>query len=772
MDSRTISKAFPSSAMQQGFRILFLSVGLFFLLLYSLNVQAQLYIDGVLFLENGSSFIYADDDVVNASGGTIDNNGTLHVTGDFGNSGTPLVAGTAKLVGGAQSVTGTTTFNDLDVENGSSTTITSGLTTIDGIVSVASASSVNANGNLILISGSSMLHGVGTPGGGGAVTGDVEVQRLGSANPLAFNYWSSPSVSSNVSALGSNLYYYVPTNATDLTELGLRQGWVAASGNMTPGLGYISQNGGTVSITGTMNNGPTGTPLNIDVLKNAGVSNNVGYNLIGNPFPSSLDAASFLTTNSSVIDGVIYLWDDDGSNGLGWDASQDYVTWNMMGAVSGPNSSTVFDGHISSCQGFFVDKLNTGTDPVEFRNSMRGTQNDAFFRQSDIPKLWVSVTNSQNHYNETLIGFPDDATEGIDWGYDARKLKGHTNIALYSYVQDDKYAIQGLPHPQSEDRVVPLGLDAGIAGEHTFRLKTIELLEEAVVIYLEDRELNIFQNLRIDDTYVFTSETSNEINRFFLHFTPPLSISTTEQGCDGNDGVINLHQYGSQVWEFQLKDDSGALVAQGDELNGELTLSGLDAGIYTLLLTGSDGYEVSHIITVEGQELVTAAYTVDATVVYVDEDIQFSDQSSGANQLNWDFGDGSFSSEVSPVHSYAAAGVYTVHLEATNDDCSSVALQDITVNDLVTGIVDHQDDLIGIYGNGSDIVLNILTPFQGPANFEIWTPTGQLVYTKKIRLDGQEQRVIKINGISAGYYLINIESSEFQTTKPLILGIR
>ncbi|MEI6412077.1 MAG: PKD domain-containing protein, partial [Bacteroidota bacterium] len=50
----------------------------------------------------------------------------------------------------------------------------------------------------------------------------------------------------------------------------------------------------------------------------------------------------------------------------------------------------------------------------------------------------------------------------------------------------------------------------------------------------------------------------------------------------------------------------------------------------------------------------------------------FSNTSTNADQYTWDFGDGSFSSEVNPVHTYLSAGTYTVKLTTTNA-CGSTA---------------------------------------------------------------------------------------------------
>lgn len=59
----------------------------------------------------------------------------------------------------------------------------------------------------------------------------------------------------------------------------------------------------------------------------------------------------------------------------------------------------------------------------------------------------------------------------------------------------------------------------------------------------------------------------------------------------------------------------------------------------------------------------------------------FTNTSSNATTYSWDFGDGSTSTEDSPVHTYSAEGVYTVTLTASDDmGQMSTASQDVTVS--------------------------------------------------------------------------------------------
>jgi PKD repeat protein len=63
-----------------------------------------------------------------------------------------------------------------------------------------------------------------------------------------------------------------------------------------------------------------------------------------------------------------------------------------------------------------------------------------------------------------------------------------------------------------------------------------------------------------------------------------------------------------------------------------------------------------------------ADFKVSASVVEIDEIVYFTNLSQDANYYEWDFGDGTISSQRNPSHSYNAEGIYTVSLTAFTDD--------------------------------------------------------------------------------------------------------
>ena len=109
----------------------------------------------------------------------------------------------------------------------------------------------------------------------------------------------------------------------------------------------------------------------------------------------------------------------------------------------------------------------------------------------------------------------------------------------------------------------------------------------------------------------------------------------------------------------------------------------------------------SDYITV--QALAKIAFTANKTVAYVNESIQFTDQSTGdeISAWSWAFGDGQTSTDQHPVHAYSANGTYDVTLNVTNvaGTNSSTKLDYITVNVIPVPTVAFTANTTTVYPN-------------------------------------------------------------------------
>ncbi len=78
--------------------------------------------------------------------------------------------------------------------------------------------------------------------------------------------------------------------------------------------------------------------------------------------------------------------------------------------------------------------------------------------------------------------------------------------------------------------------------------------------------------------------------------------------------------------------------------------------------------------------LPIANFSTNLTSDYASLTVQFTDTSQNATSWNWDFGDGTNSTEQNPVHAYSTTGNYTVNLTVSNANGTSSTSSTINVS--------------------------------------------------------------------------------------------
>jgi hypothetical protein len=727
------------------------------------STPGDLSIDGV----NGQSVL--------ESGGIITVNGTLRVSGTF-YALTNNVNG-AIIPGIVINSTGRVSARDIDMridgsfDVGFSTTIaTGGQLIVTGVLRQREGTLVT-NGGLILNSSASLLHGIGTPGmgtnPGGSVTGNVLVRRNGDTGPAIYNYWSSPVSGATLLSIGvnglstgsaSNTYEYNPAGATGSDVAGLRQGWILRNFNtpMVVGKGYITTSAGNVAFTGPVNNGNINRPLTLGAFTR--------FNLVGNPYPCAISAGAFISANSSQIEPALYFWDDDASGGVGYDVG-DYAVTNTIGTVAtgGSGNASSFTGDIASGQGFFVEALSTGSS-VAFTNSMRNSNNAFFFESEDLSRLWVSVKNDVGVYNEVLLAFLDGATDGKDANYDAKKLIGNDNLALYTLIDGDPYSIQTWGK-LTENRIVPLGLNAAVVGSHTFSLKQLDNIDPTVLIYLEDQTTGIFHNLRLSDYTFSIDEAIEGSNRFFLHFSKPIGIEAISESCSLNDGAISIEGTTS-TWNYDILNSQNVSISHGSLNQDGFTLEDLNAGVYAIQLSTADGYSTTINVEINGSQAIYASVEGQSSTS-VNQEATFVSINQGATSLSWDFGDGSANATGSVVnHSFTSPGIYTVTLFANNQQCSTQSTFEVRVVDGITGINGLSVNGIKVFPNPANEKITILS--EGSVNVEIADLTGKIL--RRMSTNNEKVSTIETSSLANGIYLVSLIQDGIRSTKRIVIA--
>ena len=426
---------------------------------------------------------------------------------------------------------------------------------------------VNTNGIFNIKDKANLIQINNTPN-----TGIVNIERI--SQPMYnidYTYWNSPVTLASNFTLGSLspnsplMFSWIPT-----VSAGKGGNWKNENNTtvMDPSKGYIVRAPTTFSSSiktpytatfkGTPNNGIVTSPIIKGTL--TGVvdvdAENDEWNLIGNPYPSAIDAGAFVDFNANlnVIDGTIYVWTHNtapsaaepdpfyGDYTLNY-TENDYASFNRTGVVSTRSSAITGgsppSGFIASGQSFFVRAAKTmapGTTlNATFNNSMRvGVEgkNGDFFKTSKneknerIPKnvsdierhrIWLNLTNNSGAFSQILVGYIEGATQGLDRSFDGESFGGN-NVGFHSIIPEAQLTIQGRALPFDENDQVKLGYYSEISGKLSVRIDHLDGLFDNQNILLEDKELGIIHDLK-DTPYVFQTEIGDFEERFVLRFT-------------------------------------------------------------------------------------------------------------------------------------------------------------------------------------------------------------------------------------------------------------
>ncbi|KAF2514541.1 T9SS sorting signal type C domain-containing protein [Flavobacterium foetidum] len=407
-----------------------------------------------------------------------------------------------------------------------SLTINSGNTvTVNPNVTLTITNAVTTNGQLIFENNSSLIQTTNATNNG-YITYKRNTQPV---RRYDFTYWSTP-----VTGADNTLHNLSPNTLLDkyYSYDAAGEKWVIknyGNVNMEYGVGYIVRAPQSYSTTvpaiytgsfiGTPNNGPyTIHP----------VSGN--WNLIGNPYPSALDAEELIDVNhlAGTDVGALYFWTHNTppSSSIGGSAtnnytSNDYAVFSLTGGVVTTSGAAQPTGYIASGQGFFAQPAG---NEILFNNSMRvGGNNAQFFKTAKTSKieknrLWLNFTNSQGAFKQALIGYVENATNKMDINYDAVTMASNSFVDFYSINDKDLLTIQARALPFDKADIVPLGYKTTVAGNFTIGIDHTDGFFAEQAVYLEDKKTGTIHDLRTAD-YTFTTAVGTFADRFVLRYT-------------------------------------------------------------------------------------------------------------------------------------------------------------------------------------------------------------------------------------------------------------
>lgn len=420
---------------------------------------------------------------------------------------------TLAIVNGNLTLTSDLEMCSLDVSSGVAVLVPSGfnLTVVRSInVNASSTLTVENNANLIQINNISN-------------TGNIIVNK--NSSPLVrldYTSWSSPVSGQNLKAFSPNtldnrFYEYVSAGTIPTTAYANID---PLTNDFQPGKAYIIRAPNNWLTSPTVYNGQfVGTANNGQYEQNI----NLGFNMIGNPYPSTITADEFIANNRTIE--TLYFWTHTAPASGGSYPVNNFASYTTMGGVASAAGGEIPDGTVKPGQGFYV--YSSDNEKVLFHNGQRvKVSNSQFFRMNEFDtnnvivekhRIWLNLSSNENHFNQMLVGYSNFATSGFDLAFDGKTMdKSITH--LYNIIDNEDCVIQARPMPFDDSDVVDLGIKVNNPGTYYISLENKDgLFETKENIFIKDNYTGAIHNVT-QSPYMFVSNEGNFTNRFKLMY--------------------------------------------------------------------------------------------------------------------------------------------------------------------------------------------------------------------------------------------------------------
>lgn len=500
--------------------------------------------------------------------------------------GTVNLNGTAaQTIGGSVS----TTFHNLTLNNSAGATITTAQN-LRGTLTLTSGVFTTTGQIFTIISDATSTGRIGAITGGD-ITGDITMQRYlpsGSTGwrmlgcPVSgrtLSDWSDDFIMSGFTGSQYPTFGFTSVYTYDETQPDVQDtGFVEATditNPLTPGVGFFVWLGPvplTIDVTASPNKFNHTFSL---TYTNNYTASNIGWNLISNPYPSSIDWNSSGWTKTN-LNNAIYVWNSD---------LQQFASY--VGGFGTNGGSNI----IPSSQAFWV-QANAASPGLTITESAKSATDQAFMRmpsaQSGQYAFKLKIAGN-NYSDETVINFDPAATTGFDASMDALKMASwNASVPSISSVDDSlDYSVNSLPM-LSNDISIPIRVKVGVSGTYTVSDSVLGLPLSSCLV-LEDLLTGALTDLRTSN-YTFTIADTTQAPRFVIHIGAPFDKSSVTTMCSNSaDGIAIAAGKGSGPWDYEWKDVSGNTLQNNLSVAGPDSLINVPAGIYTVIITNNSG---------------------------------------------------------------------------------------------------------------------------------------------------------------------------------------
>ena len=502
-----------------------------------------------------------------------------------------------------------------------------------------------------------------------ASTGTLERDQQGYSNTFLYNYWCSPvaptsnstynvtDVFNNVGFLTSgyngtnspvqNADYWIWKYTNRPNDSYSEWQHLRSTGSLSVGEGFTMKGPGTG--TPDQNYEFLGQPNNGDFSLAISVDNEY---LIGNPYPSAIDANQFILDNISttdggnnttnVINGALYFWDHftNNSHYLS-DYEGGYAVYTLLGGTLAITTDTRINAsyasgtklperYIAVGQGFFVSAVDDGgltglTQPIVggnilIKNSQRAFQKEVvsgsntgsiFLKNSKKSKATAHKTTDtrekirlmfdspDGYHRQLLVGVDAKASKDFDLGYDALLTESNRED-MYWNLGHTNLIIQAIDH-FNEAQTIPFTMKIDKEGLAVIQIDALENIDTDKNIYVHDIELDTYHNLNKSE-YSIVLSPGIYSERFEITFSNKASLLSTNDINDSDllvyfsnekESIIVHNPNSKNLQSVELFNILGQAIFEVNNNSNsdylEFKTSKINSGTYIIKLKTQDG---------------------------------------------------------------------------------------------------------------------------------------------------------------------------------------
>lgn len=669
--------------------------------------------------------------------------GNLTVNGTFNTNTSAVIFGDGCLTPEVN-VVGTLDFYTLVIDNAQGVVFKTGNYQLTNELSILQGG-LDTGDSLRLISNASGTARI-TEITGVGIIGEIVMERYVDAGPTYWRYLCSSVQGATLDQLNDDFatsgypgswwpsFWWTSVYKYDETQ-GPGAGYIAATTNtevMQAGQGWQVWSGDTITGTqpftfdfrGVPNQGDIAMPV---TYTNTGTPSEDGFNLVGNPYPCTIDwdDADWTKTNMS---NAVYIQNPD---------NQQYATY-VAGAST--NGGSRF---IASQQAFWVQAF--AANPVlTAREGVKANNDQAFFKNGNAINPGVTI-RIQGHedFDEVVLRHLEDAVEEFEYAYDANKMWGgwgeYPQLSLINNEAKD-LTVHSF-NKGNQEWSIPL---RAIVFEDGLYHIEFEHLGELDVPCLQLEDLYTGNMYLVEEgvSLPFVMSDTTYAPRFILHLGKEFDAEVMSTSCNGlNDGQISLDLDEPSTIEYTISSNG-----QSDTLNASadpLLLTDLQSGIYQV--------EVPTLNSMCGQTKFNfvvgqpAPLAIQETII--DESIEGNggiviDIQGGTAPYDIVWSSGATSHQIENL----TAGTYTVEIQ----DANGCQTQDaFTVNSVLS--IGEENTEYSLYVDGNKLILMNYTAENNDV-ITLYSIEGKQLAQYQMT-EGVQNYSLPLDGLAAGMYV-------------------